>query len=202
MTSHFWTLLSPPQLFNFTDSAVWFSNGEQCLLKFVELGLQAITVVEHELPRQSIAEHVERELHYRFGHVQSMYRGSRLRSTSNTSYITGLGMWKVCTEAVDCGARWTRVTLQVWACVKCVPRQSIAEHVEHELHYRFGHVQSMYRSSRLRSTLNTSYITGLSMCKVCTEAVHSVECYMCAKTNERRKNSIFLHVANSSGSEN
>ena len=54
----------------------------------------------------------------------------------------------------------------------------------------------------MRSTLNTSYITGLDMCKVCTEAVHSVECYMCAKTTERRKNSIFLHVANSSGSKN
>ena len=32
----------------------------------------------------------------------------------------------------------------------------------------------MYRSSPLRSTLNTGYITGLDMCKVCTEAVHSV----------------------------
>ena len=72
-----------------------------------------------------------------------MYRGSPLRSTLNTSYITGLGMCKVCTEAVHCGALWTRVTLQVWACVKHVPRQSIA-----------------------------SYITGLGMCKVCTEAVH------------------------------
>ena len=30
----------------------------------------------------------------------------------------------------------------------------------------------MYRSSPFRSTLNTSYITG--MCKVCAEAVHSV----------------------------
>ena len=44
-------------------------------------------------------------------------------------------------------------------------------------------------------------MTGLDMCKVCTEAVHSVEWYMCAKTTERRKNSIFLHVANSSGSK-
>ena len=30
----------------------------------------------------------------------------------------------------------------------------------------------MYRSSPLRSTLNTGYITGLDMCKVCAEAVH------------------------------
>ena len=63
------------------------------------------------VPRQSIAEHFEHELHYRFGHVQGMYGGNR-----------------------------TRVTLQVWAFVKYVPRQSIAEHFEHELHYRFGHV--------------------------------------------------------------
>ena len=33
----------------------------------------------------------------------------------------------------------------------------------------FGHVQSMYRSSPFHSTLNTGYITGLGMCKVCTE---------------------------------
>ena len=32
----------------------------------------------------------------------------------------------------------------------------------------------MYRSSPFRSTLNTNVITGLDMCKVCTEAVHSV----------------------------
>ena len=32
----------------------------------------------------------------------------------------------------------------------------------------------MYRSSPFRSTLNTGYITGLGMCKVCTEAVHCV----------------------------
>ena len=59
-------------------------------------------------------------------------------------------MRKVCTEAVHCVALGTRVTLQVWTCV------------------------NMYRSSPLRSTLNTGYITGLDMCKVCTEAVHSV----------------------------
>ena len=32
----------------------------------------------------------------------------------------------------------------------------------------------MYRSSPFRSSVNTGYITGLDMCKVCTEAVHSV----------------------------
>ena len=32
----------------------------------------------------------------------------------------------------------------------------------------------MYRSSPFRSTLNRGYITGLDMCKICTEAVHSV----------------------------
>ena len=49
-----------------------------------------------------------------------------LRSTLNTSYITGLDMCKVCTEAVHSIALWTRVTSQVWTCVKYVPKQSIA----------------------------------------------------------------------------
>ena len=107
-------------------------------------------------------------------HVWSMYRSSPLRSTLNTGYITGLGMYEVCTEAVDCVVLWTRVTVQVWACVKYVPKQSISKHFEHGLHYRFGHVWSMYRSSPLRGTLNTGYITGLGMRELCTEAVHCV----------------------------
>ena len=73
-------------------------------------------------------------------HVRSMYRSSPLRSTVNTSYITGLDMCNVCTEAVHSVALWTRVTLQVWTCLKYVPKQSIPRHCEHELHYRFGHV--------------------------------------------------------------
>ena len=32
----------------------------------------------------------------------------------------------------------------------------------------------MHRRIPFRSTLNTSYITALDMCEVCTEAVHSV----------------------------
>ena len=48
------------------------------------------------------------------------------RLVSFTGYIRGLGMCEVCTEAVHCVALWTRVTLQVWACVKYVPKQSIA----------------------------------------------------------------------------
>ena len=126
-----------------------------------------------------------------------MYRSSPFCSALNTSYITGLDMCEVCTEAVHSVALWTRVTSQVWTCVKYVPKQSIPKHLEHELHHRFGHVWSMYRSSPFRSTLNTSYITGLDMwsmyrispfrstlntsyitgldmCEVCTEAVHSV----------------------------
>ena len=42
-----------------------------------------------------------------------MYRSSRLRSTLNTGYITGLGMCEVCTEAVDCVPLWTRVTFPI-----------------------------------------------------------------------------------------
>ena len=56
--------------------------------------------------------------------VWSLYRSSPFRIW-NTSYITGLDMCKVCTEAVLSVALWTRVTLQVWTCVKYVPKQSI-----------------------------------------------------------------------------
>ena len=112
-------------------------------------------------------------LHFRFGHVWSMYRSSRLRSTLNTGYITGLGMCEVCTEAVDCVQLWTRVTLRfVWSMYRSSRLRSSLN--VHGLHYRFGHVWSMYRSSPLRSTLNTGYITGLGMCEVCTEAVDCV----------------------------
>ena len=40
--------------------------------------------------------------------------------------VTLLSTCEVCTEAVHCVALWTRVTFQVWACVKYVPKQSIA----------------------------------------------------------------------------
>ena len=114
-------------------------------------------------------------LHFRrtFCQVRSMYRSSPFRSSLNTSYITSLDMCEVCTEAVKSKAPWTRVTSQVWTCVKYAPKQSIPKHLEHELHHRFGHVWSLYRSSPFRNTLNTSYITCLDMCEVCTEAVHS-----------------------------
>ena len=88
------------------------------------------------------------------GEVYYMYRNSPYRSIRNTSYITGLDIghvWGICTKAVHSVAVWTRVTSQVWTCVKYVPKQSI------------------------RSILNTGYITGLDMCEVWTEAVHSVE---------------------------
>ena len=79
-------------------------------------------------------------------------------------------MWN-CTKAVHSVTLWTRATSQVWTCVrKCT--EAAHSHFEHELHHRFGHVWSMYRSSPFRSTLNTSYITGVDMCEVCTEAVH------------------------------
>ena len=60
-------------------------------------------------------------------------------------------MFQVCTEAVDCVALWTRTSSQVWTCFKYV-----------------------YRSSLLRSTLNTNVITGSDMFQVCTEAVDCV----------------------------
>ena len=94
-------------------------------------------------------------------------------------------MCKVCTEAVHSVALWTRVTLQVcWTCVQYVLKQSIPWHFEHGLHYRFGHVQSMYRSSPPRSILNTAYITGLDMCKVWTEAVHCAALWTCVQVQK------------------
>ena len=39
-----------------------------------------------------------------------MYRSSPIRSTLNTSYITGLGMWEVCIEAAHCVALWKRTS--------------------------------------------------------------------------------------------
>ena len=41
-----------------------------------------------------------------------------LPSALKTGYITSLDMCKVCTEAVHSVALWTRVTVQVWTCVK------------------------------------------------------------------------------------
>ena len=127
-----------------------------------------------------------------------MYRGSSSRSTLTTKVITGLDMckvcteaihriafWKqklsqvvdmckVCTEAVHRKALWQRKLSQVWTCVKYVPRQSIAKHFENKSYHRFRHVWGMYRGSSSRSTLTTKVITGLDMCKVCTEAIHRI----------------------------
>ena len=58
-----------------------------------------------------------------------------------------------CTEAVHSAALWTRRLSQLWACVKYVP-------------------SSPFHSTC--STLNTTVITALVMCKWCTETVHSV----------------------------
>ena len=57
-------------------------------------------------------------------------------------------MCKVCTEAVHSIALWTLVTLELWACVKHVPKQSIPYHCEHGLHQSFGHVRKVYISCR------------------------------------------------------
>ena len=94
------------------------------------------------------------------------YRSSPFHRTVNTGYITGLDMCKVCTEAVHAVALWTRVTLQVWT-YEAVHSVALRTRVTLQ-------VWSMYRSSPFRSTVNTGYITGLDMCKVCTEAVHAV----------------------------
>ena len=48
-----------------------------------------------------------------------------LRSTLNTNVITGLGICKVCTEAVHCVALLTRTLSQAWACVKYVQEHGV-----------------------------------------------------------------------------
>ena len=85
-----------------------------------------------------------------------MYRSSPFRSTLNTGYITGLGMCKVCTEAVHSVALWTRVTLGLGMCKVCTEAvHSVA--------------------------LWTRVTLGLGMCKVCTEALDMCEvCISCS----------------------
>ena len=116
------------------------------------------------------------------GMCESMYRSGRLRSSLNTGYITGLGMcevcteavhcvalWntgyqitglgmcEVCTEAVHCVALWTRVTSQVWVCVKvCTEAGPLRSTLNTGYITGFGHVWSMYRSCRLRGILKTT----------------------------------------------
>ena len=52
--------------------------------------------------------------------MKYVYRSSPFRSTLNTGYITAFDMCEVCTEAVHSIALWTRVTVQLWTCVKYV----------------------------------------------------------------------------------
>ena len=73
------------------------------------------------------------------------------------------------------GAFWYHVSLRkVFGHVSSMYRGSRLRSTLNTSYIRFGHVSSMYRGSRLRSTLNTDYITGLDMCQVCTEAVDCV----------------------------
>ena len=66
-----------------------------------------------------------------------------------TRVTLGLGMCKVCTEAVDCVALWTRVTLGLDMCKVCTEAVDCV-------------------------ALWTRVTSGLGMCKVCTEAVDCV----------------------------
>ena len=86
-----------------------------------------------------------------------MCRSSPFRSNLNTSYITGLDMCEVCTETVHSVALWTRVTLQLWTCVK-YRSSPLWTWVTSQVWtcVKFVHVWSMYRDSPFRSTLNTS----------------------------------------------
>ena len=54
-----------------------------------------------------------------------------LKGVSRGRYIRGLGTCKICTQAIHSEACWTRVTSEVWACGKYVPKQSMPKHFEH-----------------------------------------------------------------------
>ena len=109
-----------------------------------------------EAVHSAIPSQFEHGLHYSFGHLWSMYRSSPFRHSVALWTRVTLQLWtcvKYVPKTVHSVALWTRVTLQLWTCVKYVPKQSIPP---------------------FRSTLNTGYITALDMCEVCTEAVDSV----------------------------
>ena len=98
--------------------------------------------------------------------MKYVYRSSPFRST--------LDMCEICTKAVLSVALWTRVYITALDMCEVCTEAVLSVAFEHGLHYSFGHVWSMYRSSPFRSTLTTGYITALDMCEVCTKAVHSV----------------------------
>ena len=85
-----------------------------------------------------------------------MYRNNPFRSTLNRNVIKGLGL-----------------------CFKYAPRQPIrSKRLEHERYHRFGHYYYRVRTEATHSValnLNTNVNPGLSMCKVCTEAVSSID---------------------------
>ena len=84
---------------------IFCKSHSNCGQKIVFLDFQ-ICFGQEDSPHGAFWHHVSlrKVCAVMFGHVSSMYRGSRLRSTLNTSYITGLDMCQVCTEAVDCVA--------------------------------------------------------------------------------------------------
>ena len=106
-----------------------------------------------------------------------MYWSSPFRSTLNTGYITALDMCEVCTKAVHSVALWTRVTLQLWTCVKYVLVQAVhavalRTRVTLQLWtcVKYVLVQAVHAVAlRTRFTLQLC-----DMCEVCTQAVHSV----------------------------
>ena len=65
------------------------------------------------------------EFAYSHSGVEILLAGFSCVTSLDTGYITALDMCEVCTEAVHSVEVWTRVTLQLWTCVKYVPKQSI-----------------------------------------------------------------------------
>ena len=91
---------------------------------------------------------------------------TRKRENAKTG---GLNLWShenTQTRKRENGKTRKRRKRENWACAQ--------KHFEQECYHSFGHVWSMYRNSPFRSTFNTNVITALGMCKVCTEAIHSL----------------------------
>ena len=89
-----------------------------------------------------------------------------------TRVTLGLGMCKVCTEAVHSVALWTRVTLGLGMCKVCTEAvHSVALWTRVTL----GLGMCKVCTEAVHSVALWTRVTlGLGMCKVCTEAVHSV----------------------------
>ena len=119
-----------------------------------------------------------------------------MRSTLNTNVITGLDMFQVCTEAVDCVALWTRTSSQVWTCTEavdcvapwtrtssqvwtCFKYDPKIQKTKHFFH-RFGHVSHLWQRQKHCSQWDecSVWVLGRACCRN-----HMKRCLLCTKTS-------------------